>query len=74
MLANLPVGAVFKEEIHIVFGFNVSLERGDVLVMKRFPDIYFAANGAGEEISCIGLILAFVDLFDQILFDNHLAG
>ena len=64
----------FEEEVDIVRSFGEISELDDVLVGENLPGTYLIFQGGDKILFCLSLMLAGIDLFDQMFLGYHFAS
>lgn len=71
---KLPCGAVLKEEVDVIGCLGEINELDYVGVMNRLPCLDLVFEGVDEVLLCERLIFRKINLVDEVLLLNHLAG
>lgn len=74
MRGEVPTRAELEEEVDIIGGFGEVAELDDMRVMDGLPGFDLILERVDEILLRQGLILGEVDLIDQVLLFDHLAG
>lgn len=70
----VPSSAVLQEEIDVVGGFGEVCELDNVAVVYALPGLDFVLEGIDEVLLGESFVLAEIDLVDEVLLLDHLAG